>query len=122
MKKMILSLAAASAFAGVALPAAAQPWDARDHRYEARWNDHRRFDVTDRLEMRIDRAYRTRQITRQEYYSLRRLVGDLERLEHRYMRDGHLSGWERSDLRRKANYVENRLRRERMDRDWGYYR
>lgn len=142
MKKMLLSLAAASALASVALPAAAQPWDDRydDRRYEDRWDnrwddrDHwrdrhedrwdgdRRFDVTDRLQVRIERSFRNGRITRQEYYSLRNQVRQLERLEFAYLRDGRLTRWEADDLRRRANFIENRLRRERQDRDWGFYR
>jgi Ni/Co efflux regulator RcnB len=140
MKKMILSLAAASALACLALPAAAQPWDDRyddrrygDQRYDDRWDDRRgryedrwdndrRFDVSDRLQVRIERSFRNGQITRQEYNSLRNQVADLERLEFRYLRDRRLTQWERNDLRRRANFVENRLRRERQDRDWGFYR
>jgi hypothetical protein len=143
MKKMLLSLAAVSALASVALPAAAQPWDDRyddrryddrryddrydgrdvdRDRYEDRWDGDRRFDVTDRLQVRIERSFRNGRITRQEYYSLRNQVRELERLEFAYQRDGRLSQWELTDLRRRANFVENRLRRERQDRDWGFYR
>lgn len=129
MKKMILSLAAASALAAVALPAAAQPMDYDDRRwndgpqrYEDRWDGDRRLDVTDRLQMRVERSFRNGRITRQEYYSLRNQVRDLERLEYRYLRDGQLTRWERDDLRRRANFVENRVRRERQDRDWAFYR
>lgn len=137
MKKMMLALAAVSTLA-VGLPAAAQTWDGRyderryderydnrDYdrgRYEDRWDGDRRFDVTDRLQMRIERSFRNGRITRQEYYTLRTQVTALERLEYRYMRDGVLSRWERDDLRRRANFVENRLRHERRDRDWGFYR
>ncbi|MFC3079283.1 hypothetical protein ACFODL_14390 [Phenylobacterium terrae] len=139
MKKMLLSLAAVSALASVALPAAAQPWDDRyddrryddrwdnrwddrRDRYEDRWDGDRRFDVTDRLQVRIERSFRNGRITRQEYYSLRNQVREVERLEFAYLRDGRLSRWEADDLRRRANYIENRLRRERQDRDWGFYR
>ncbi|HEX2562208.1 hypothetical protein [Phenylobacterium sp.] len=142
MKKMLLSLAAVSALASVALPAAAQPWDDRyddrryeddrydrydgrgidRDRYEDRWDGDRRFDVTDRLQVRIERSFRNGRITRQEYYSLHNQVRELERLEFAYQRDGRLSRWELTDLGRRANFIENRLRRERQDRDWGFYR
>lgn len=144
MKSLILSLAAASALAVTALPAAAQPWGDRyddprydspryddqrygdqrygDQRYDDRWYGGRRYDVINQLQMRVDRSFRNSRITRQEYYSLRNQVADLQRLEYRYMSDRRLTQWERNDLRRRANVIENRLRRERQDRDWGFYR
>ncbi|HEY9217250.1 MAG TPA: hypothetical protein VIO94_04320 [Phenylobacterium sp.] len=131
MKKIILSLAAVSALAA-AMPAAAQSWDPRyddryergydnRDRYEDRWDGDNRMDVTDRLERRLERAMQNGRLTRQEYYTLRASVRQLEQLEYRYQRDGVVTRWERDDLMRRANYVENRLRRERNDRDFGVY-
>ncbi|MET0294290.1 MAG: hypothetical protein ABW042_04680 [Phenylobacterium sp.] len=138
MKKFILTLAAASALAGAAAPAMAQSWNpGYDNRYEDNRYDDRRYDdrydrgrddrgrghdIADRLERRLERSWQMRQINRQEYFSLRQSVRQLQVVEDRYQRDGVLTRWEREDLARRADYVATRLRMERADRDWGAWR
>ena len=113
MKKLLLSLAAVSALAATAMPAAAQSY---------RHDGYARENVSrgDMLEMRIQRSLERRQITWQEARSLREQLRDAQRVEWRYTRDGRLSGWERADLDRRFDRVQMSLRHERNDRDYGY--
>jgi hypothetical protein len=134
MKKIMLSLAAVSALAATALPAAAQPWDPRfDARHGRQvdvrfgyghapgWNQ-RRPDVVRQLEWRIERAYATGQIARGDYMMLRQQTRQLAVLEARYLRDGVLTRWEREDLNRRVHAIETHLRRASFGGGWGYGR
>lgn len=126
MKKTLIALAAVTALTGVAAPAFAQPGydngygDGR--RYEDRYDNDRRMDVTDRLQRRVERAYENRRISRNEFQRLRDQVRSLERLERQYYRDGRLDRRESYDLKRRADYIQAQLREDRRDRDdrWDY--
>jgi len=112
MKKILLSLAAVSALAATAAPAAAQPW--RGDGY------HREISRGDALEMRIQRAQERGQLNWREARSLRENLRTAQHVEFRYARDGHLTGWERADLDHRYDLIASRLRSERNDRDYGY--
>lgn len=124
MKKILISIAAASALAAAALPAAAQSYggyDRGDHRNDRggeHWDD-RGGDRADMLKFRIDRAERSHQISRREALRLREQVRATERLSWRYRADGVLSRWERADLDRRFDSIRVQLRYERNDRDYG---
>lgn len=101
MKKILLSLLAATAVAGVALPAAAaQPINQRQAE----------------IERRIDIGVRNHSLTRREASGLRAEADQIQRIESRYRRDG-LSRWERADLDRRLDVLSRKIRFERHDRD-----
>jgi hypothetical protein len=100
MKRIVASLLAIGAL-GVALPAAAAPWQNINQRQN-------------QLERRIDRGVRDGTLTRFEARDLRRQFVSLERLEHRYRRNG-LSNWERRDLDRRFDALSAQIRYQRHD-------
>lgn len=128
MKKILISIAAASALAAAAAPAAAQSYgayDRGDNRHDRggqHWDDRgggRGGDRADMLKFRIDRAERNHQISRREAFRLREQVRLTERLSWRYRADGIVTRWERADLDRRFDSIRAQLRYERNDRDYG---
>lgn len=126
MKKILISIAAASALAAAALPAAAQSHGGYDH--NDRYDRYDRYDHRggaqgiargDQLQVRINRAERNHQINRREANRLREQVRLTERLSWRYRADGVMTRWERADLDRRFDSIRARLRYERNDRDYG---
>jgi hypothetical protein len=131
-RTLLAALAAATAVSAVALPAAAQRYD---YGYDGgRWashdqgrRDHHRYDRDDyninqrqeRLDRRIDRGLRDGSLTRHEARELRDDFNRIAWLEARYRSNG-LSYWERADLDRRFDRLEDRTRYERRDRDYGY--
>lgn len=106
MKRILLSLAAASAVAA-ALPAAAQPYGVPD-----RGPAHeRRIVQGDNLQWRIDRAERDGRIGHRAAQRLRDQLRVADRLAVSYRRDGVLTRWERADLDRRYDAVSDSLRR-----------
>lgn len=111
-----LVLAAAS----VAVPAAAS---AQSHHSQNRGPSYERVDrnwtpISQRkfeLDRRIDRGQRNGSLTRREANSLKADLNSLVRLESRY-RQGGLSARERSELDRRYDQLEARIRWERNDR------
>ena len=104
MKKMLLAAGAFSALA-IALPAAAQSGGGDPI--------HQRFR---QLEERIERGAERGRLTRQEVRTLRIEFRQLVNLDARYRRDG-LSRWEFSDLSRRIDHLQSRIRYERRDGD-----
>lgn len=130
MQRHLTVLLAVASLAGVAAPAFAQPWDddrGQDRRWEQRYDDRDDrwggdgWEIVDRVERRIERAYDNGRITRWQHARLVGQLRQLEGVEHRYMRDGGLSRWERSDLQRRADWLQDQLREDRRDRT-GYGR
>ena len=109
MKKILLSIAAVSAVAATALPAAAM---AQSYRHDG-------GDRVARLDQRIDMGIRSGSLDRREAWRLKGDLRETARLEARYGRDG-LSRWERADLDRRFDRISAQIRVERRDRDYGY--
>lgn len=106
MKKILLSVAVASALAA-ALPAAAQPYGPPD-----RGPAHeRQIAQGENLQWRIDRAERDGRIGHRTAQRLRDQLRVADRLARGYRRDGVLSRWERADLDRRYDAVSDSLRR-----------
>ena len=114
MKKVLLSLAAVSAIAAAATPAAAA------HNDRNVVSAHRLINQREaQLAQRIDRAIHRGQISR---FEARALVNELRRievLEHRYGRNG-LSRAEFADLNIRLDRLQAMLRHERRDDDRRY--
>lgn len=104
MKRILLSLAAASAVAA-ALPASAQPFPDRGPAHE------RQIVQGDNLQWRIDRAERDGRIGHRAAQRLRDQLRVADRLAVSYRRDGVLTRWERADLDRRYDAVSDSLRR-----------
>jgi hypothetical protein len=122
MKSVIAALAAATAVAAVALPAAAQPagyghavrWDHRDSRAANHLGA--RLDVLGR---RIDDGQRRGVLTRSEAVRLRNEVRAIARVQDRYERGG-LSLSERASIDRRLDRLARDVARESHDRDRAY--
>jgi hypothetical protein len=109
MKKVMISILAASTVGAAALPAAAAPgWVPVSQRAA-------------RVEMRIDEGVRSGGLTRGEARDLRAQLNDLQRLEVRYLRNG-LNLAERRDLNVRYDRLVDRVFRERDDRQHRAYR
>jgi hypothetical protein len=132
MKTVFASLAAVAALSAVAAPARAQPGygyarstpyvqDRYDGRYDGRdrYDNRGWYDINQRqarLDRRIDQGVRRGDLTWREAAGLRAEFRDIARLEYRYRANG-LSGWERADLDRRFDRLEQRIRYERHDRE-----
>ena len=106
---LTLTIAAAGGLTLTAAPATAQVW-----RLQPAVHRQIQADIN-QLERQIDRSERRRAISRREALGLRRQANDVERLYHRYSRNG-LNRVEVAELERQVNRVRYRLRLER--RDW----
>lgn len=123
MKTLFAALAAATAVAAVAGPAAAHPHGYDSAPYaEQPWDGHDRGGVNGRqawMEQRIERGLRTGALTAREAHRLHEEARDIARLEARYRVNG-LNGWERADLDRRLDRLDAHIARESHDRDYGY--
>jgi hypothetical protein len=124
MRKLLVSVALATATIAAASPAAAQyhnpnrgGWDQRDDRRgPARPAVNNLLRQLDQVDMRIERSARRGIISQREAFGLRRESNQIRvRLGYRG-RDG-LSGREFASLQFQVNRLEQRLRLERNDRD-----
>jgi hypothetical protein len=112
MKKLIVSLAIASAALIATAPASAQGY----------WRGGNVHQQLQRMEVRIDRSFRLGSLTRGEARRLHRETNGIQRLAWRYGRNG-LTGWEHRDLERRIDRLQYQLQRERHDGDrrgWRY--
>jgi hypothetical protein len=116
MKTFILTLAAASAIAAAALPAAAQPYGdfGREGFRE------RPIAQGDNLAWRIDHAEREGRIGHRMADRLRDQLRVADRLAWAYRRDGVITRPERIDLDRRYAYVADSLRGWRQSQDGPY--
>ena len=125
MKKIVISLVAATALAGAVTPAMASPHGGygggygggRDGGYGGGYEAP--VSQAQELEFRINRSERRGAISHREADRLRYDLRLVERLSWQYRRDG-LTRWERADLDRRFNMIQASLRYERNDRDYGY--
>ena len=104
MKRLVMSLLAASAVAA-AIPAAAQaaPWQSINQRQA-------------NLDQRIDQGVRSGELNRREATRLRREFRNLNRLEARYRRSGgHLDWRERTDLDRRFDRLSAQVFNQKHD-------
>jgi hypothetical protein len=126
---LIATLAAATAVSAGALPAAAQPhgygFEGRRLEFHDRGRsgyDREGYNINqrqERLDRRIDRGLRDGSLTRREARDLREDFNRIAWLEARYRSNG-LSPWERADLDRRFDRLEDRTRQARRDREYGY--
>jgi hypothetical protein len=113
MRKVLISIALASATLIAAAPASAQPgW-----RLQPGVQREIQQDIN-QLDRRITRAEQRRTISRREAFGLRRDANEIRRTYARYSRNG-LDRQEVRDLQRRVNQVHMRLRYERRDWDRG---
>jgi len=109
MRKFLISIAIAST-ALAAVPALAQ-----NNGHRGAYNQGRGIEARlDHLEDRIDRARDRRMISNQEARKLSFQAEQIDRLHDRYRRNG-LTGWERQDLNRRLDMLQQRLRFDRRD-------
>lgn len=125
MKKVLLSLVAATALAAAVSPAAAQSWDrgpapAYNGGYGHDMGGPRPIMRGDNLAARIDAGVRSGQLSWREARSLRDQLRFAERMAYRYRADGVMTRWEQADLDRRFDAVSSRLRFERHDNEYGY--
>ncbi len=129
-KTLMAALAAAAAAAAISSPAAAQPYgrDADRHAPQGRYEHNDRRDDRgaynlnqrqERLTMRIEQGIRNGSLSRREATRLRESARQIARIEARYRVNG-LSSWERADLDRRFDVLDQQIRHERRDRDYGY--
>lgn len=105
MKKLIIGLLAATAMSAVAVPALAQPWRGI--------NEHQR-----ELDQKIDRGVSRGCLTRAEAARLRSEFRRISLLEGTYRRSGGgLNAWERQDLERRLDRLNQDIRRQCRDGD-----
>ena len=105
MKKLIIGLLAATALGAVAVPAAAQPWRGINERQAE-------------LDRRIDNGVRRGCLTRAESIRLRTEFRRIVILEGTYRRTGGgLNAWERQDLDRRLDRLNQDIRRQCRDGD-----
>lgn len=111
MKKILLTLVAASALTAAALPAAlpaaAAPYGPNNI------NAHQA-----QIEQRINQGVRSHKLTQREATQLRAQVRQIARLEARYRLNG-LQNWERQDLDRRLDRVGAQVTAQMRDRDRG---
>lgn len=105
MKKIYLTLAAASAFA-VAAPALAQSWHG-DRSAPQAWNGDR--SNTAQLAAQLDAGIQSGNISRRAAMGLRAQLRQINQLERRYSAGG-FNGWERGDLRERSRTLSLNIR------------
>ena len=105
MKKLLIGLLAATAMGAVAVPAMAQPWRGINERQAE-------------LDRRIDRGVSRGCLTRGEVVRLRTEFRRIAILEGTYRRTGGgLNAWERQDLDRRLDRLNQDIRRQCRDDD-----
>lgn len=105
MKKLIIGLLAATAMSAVAVPALAQPWRGINERQRE-------------LDQRIDNGVARGCLTRAEALRLRAEFRRIALMEGTYRRSGGgLNAWERQDLDRRLDRLNQDIRRQCRDGD-----
>lgn len=105
MKKIYLTLAAASAVA-VAAPAAAQSWHG-DRSAPQAWNGDRSNIA--QLAAQLDAGIQSGNISRRTAMGLRAQLRQIGQLERQYSAGG-FNGWERGDLRERSRTLSLNIR------------
>ncbi len=121
-KTLMIALAAATALSAGAASAQPYGYDRRDAQAYGRHDGGRWMSINDRqerLDRRIDQGVRSGQITRNEAYRLRSEFRRIANLEARYRYNG-FSNWERADLDRRFDVLQQQIRYERRDDDRRY--
>ena len=118
MRKLLVSVALATAGVAAAVPAVAQP--GQHHGYNQRGPDRGEINQLIRqlnqIDVRIDRQANRGNISRREAISLNRQANQIRNRLVRSGRNG-LSRREFAELRIQVNRLEQNLRLERRDRD-----
>lgn len=68
-----------------------------------------------RLEQRIEQGFRAGQLTRYEHRRLVHEAREIQRAEHFFRSDGHLSARERSELHARLDHLSRAIHDERRD-------
>lgn len=119
MKRLLISALAVASLGAAVVPAAAQPYGPYGPAYAGQDLNAKENNIA----MRIDQGSRRGDLTRQEAWSLRGQLRDIQNLEYRYRHNGGgynsgpggLSGWERQDLQRRLNVLSDRVFNNRHD-------
>ena len=118
MRKVLISIAAASAALVAAAPASAQSWGAYAQRHYGYPGDRgliNRFENQIRQqEQRIERLAQRRAISPGEYRSLRQQAQNVRQRMYRFARNG-LSRGEVRDIDARIDNLNRRIRDERRD-------
>jgi hypothetical protein len=114
MRKFLISAALISATAFTAMPAAAQYNRGYGYGYNQGQNIQQQLD---RLVERIRRAEDRDIISEREEDRLLRQADRIDRLFHRYRRNG-LTQWEHRDLQQRIQHLRQELRFERREERW----
>jgi hypothetical protein len=116
MRKLIVSVALATATIAASAPAAAQYNQGWSQRGPSRPAVNNLLRQINEVSVRIDRSLNRRAISPREATSLRREASQV-RMRLNYASRGGLSGREFASLQTQVNRLEQRLRHERQDRD-----
>ncbi len=118
--KSFTALALAATAAGLAVPAAAQPWQGHANRApivtHGKGQSVQVWQEIAELDRKIDRADRRGAVSQREAAGLHRQVADLKRDFRRLSANG-LDRAEARQLAQRTDRIEQRLRSERHDRD-----
>lgn len=120
MRKLLVSIALATATVGSAAIVTAAPAAAQPAPWRLSPGAHRQIQQDiNQLDRQINRAEQRRTISRREAFGLRRDANDIRQTYARFSRNG-LTRVEVRDLQNRVNRVHQRLRLEQ--RDWDRFR
>ena len=110
---MKILISAIALFASTAIPAMANH-DFRDAGINQRQQQ---------IERRLQQGWRAGELTQLEYRRLQHVLREIDRAEHHYAADGHLSRRERDELHARLDHLSREVYRQKHDveRRSGFY-